>query len=59
VPGDLIFFDTEHKGYATHVGLVVDYETMIHSSSLKGVRYEEFRRGVFASSYLYCGSPLN
>ncbi len=58
-PGDLIFFDTEHFGYATHVGIVVDSTTMIHSSTQKGIRYEDYRKGIFIASYLYCGSLLN
>lgn len=49
-PGDLVFFATYSKG-ASHVGIYVGNNTMIHSSS-GGVSYDDMTSSYWAKRYL-------
>lgn len=52
--GDLIFMDTLHKGYITHVGMYVGNGEMIHASSTYGkvvrVKFDGFYRNTYRFS---------
>ena len=61
--GDLVFFDTRGKGKIHHVGLVVKVEDasviFIHSSTSKGVRYDELNEGYWADKLVDARRPMN
>lgn len=49
-PGDLVFFSTYHSG-ASHVGIYIGKNTMIHSSS-GGVSYDDMTDAYWSKRYL-------
>lgn len=61
--GDLVFFDAKGKGKIDHVGMIVkidgDQAVFIHSSTSKGVRYDELNQGYWADKLVDCRRPMN
>jgi cell wall-associated NlpC family hydrolase len=61
--GDLVFFDAKGKGKIDHVGMIVkvdgDQAVFIHSSTSKGVRYDELNQGYWADKLVDARRPLD
>jgi cell wall-associated NlpC family hydrolase len=52
-PGDLVFFETERRGDASHVGIVLDQDTFVHAPSSRGVvRIERLELDYWSKRYL-------
>ena len=52
-PGDLVFFETERRGDASHVGIVLDQETFVHAPNSRGVvRIERLELDYWSTRYL-------
>ncbi len=61
--GDLVFFDSKGKGKIHHVGMIVKVEgsraVFIHSSTSKGVRYDELNQGYWADKLVDARRPMH
>lgn len=56
-PGDLVFFATgRDKNKISHVGIVIDDETFIHSSSSKGVVISKFSNDYYRRTLIMFGT---
>ena len=52
-PGDLVFFETERRGDASHVGIVLDQDTFVHAPNSRGVvRIEQLELDYWSKRYL-------
>jgi cell wall-associated NlpC family hydrolase len=52
-PGDLVFFATERRGDASHVGIVLDQDTFVHAPNSRGVvRIERLELDYWSKRYL-------
>jgi len=52
-PGDLVFFETDRRGDASHVGIVLDPETFVHAPTSGGVvRIERLELDYWSKRYL-------
>jgi lipoprotein Spr len=50
--GDLLFFDTMHKGRVTHVGMYLSDGYFVHSGSSTGVIVTSLEKDTYARSFL-------
>jgi cell wall-associated NlpC family hydrolase len=54
-PGDILFFDTHHRGHVNHSGIYLGDGRFIHSSSGKayGVTISELDKGFYKEKFLW------
>ena len=50
--GDLVFFDTQKKSFPGHVGIILDNNFFVHSSSSRGVIISSLHEDYYKKKYV-------